>query len=299
MKTLELRTAVMPLNMTAETFDAWHCLYIEFKGKNQWQVTDIEKHRLHSVVHEWTDTTLPHLYTFKTRGEALSAARRHLYTGHVGGKLWTDGDADANHLLHDIYNHLTALSPGGNQPRPNELVDGHSKMLQEYIQKSCRLNRDKTVIAFRAYPEEFSGITILTVPTIDRYMKNINRDIAALRALGHPMDELDELWRMLRFHLEDEGYRYTTMTRHIRRCLPKEYMEESQVSTIAGLMSSEQAYLLLEAYEEGIPAEHIAGLSSEFNRENLDALRDLLDAVPDEYLRAAYRTDALSGNVRD
>lgn len=297
MNTLELRTAVMPNNMTAETFDPWHCVYLEFKGKNQWQVTDIEKRRLHSVVHEWTEAQLPHLYNFKTRGEALAAARRHLYTGHVGGKLWTDGEATAEHLLHDIHNHLTALSPGGNQPRPNEVVDGHRREMEQYIRERCEC--DKTIIPFRAYPEEFSGISILTIPTIDRYMKNINRDMAALRALNYPMGKLDELWDTLTIDLNAEGYRYTTMTRHIKRCLPSEYMEESKVSTIAGLMTAEQAYLLLEAYEEGIAADHIAGLSAEFNRENLDALRDLIDAVPDEYLRAAYKTDALSGQVRD
>lgn len=293
MNTLELRAAVLPDGMTAETFDPWHCVFIEFKGGKNWQVTDTEQRRLHNVTHEWTDTVLPHLYQFKTRGEALLAARRHLYTGHVGGKMWSDGDPTAAQLLLDIQRNLSALSVAGTQPRPSEVVNGHRQEMEAYLKKTSKSTD------MRAYPEEFSKAAILTVPAIDRLMKNIDRDMAALRKLDYSMGKLDEMWRMLTSALNAEGFQYTTMTRHIRRCLPQEYMEESEVSTVAGLMTPEQAYLLLAAYEEGVEAKHIAGLSSEFTRENLDDLKELIDSLPEEYLNAAYRPGVLSGNVRD
>lgn len=280
MSTIEMRAAVLPEGMTAETYDPWHCVTVEWRGKKNWVVTDTEKRRLHVKTNEWTEARLPELYTFTTRGSALLAARRYMYAAHVGGKMWSDGEATTEQLIHDIRKQLNALSVAGNSPRPHEVADGMRKEVEEYL-------ANLTGEGMYPYPEEFHG-AVLTNATVEQHWKNIYHDTTALRALGYPTTELQEHLVRASIEYETEGFKYTTQVRHMNTLLPREYLEQSQASDIAGLITRETQKLLLECYEEGVAAEYLA-LLPEVTEDSVRALREMYDNdVSDEYIRAAF-----------
>lgn len=280
MSTIELRAAVLPEGMTAETYDPWHCVTVEWRGKKNWVVTDVEKRLLHVRTNEWTETRLPELYTFTTRGSALLAARRFMYAAHVGGKMWSDGDATAEQLIHDIRKQLNALSAAGNSPRPHEVADGMRKKVEEYL-------ANLTGEGVLPYPEEFHG-AVLTNAAVEQHWKNIDRDLTALRMLHYPTAKLQEHLAQAAIAYDAEGFKYTTQVRHMDAVLPRDYLEQSKASDIAGLITRETQRLLLECYEEGVAAEYLA-LLPEVTEDSVRALRGMYDNdVSDEYIRAAF-----------
>lgn len=282
MNCLELRTAIMPVGMTADTFASWHVIYVEWHrsaGEGKWRVTDDERQRLHTITNEWTNATLPLLNSFKRREDAIKAARRYILTGHHGGSLWTDGKPKPEHLVSDILLHIAALD--AQVPRPNSGLRHSLTELREHFE-------EKWGTRSPAYPEEYAKSHTLTVATGRRLAKNIRQNLSALAGLGEEDRTAQKLCNRLDGSMMADAFVMPVSTLHGRDVLPREYIADSKVSSVTGLLTSAQTALLIECYEAGLEAEHLA-LLPVFTDESVGALRQMLaDDVSDEYIQAAF-----------
>lgn len=282
MNCLELRTAVMPVGMTAASFDPWHCVFVEWDGhpsKGRWRVTDEERRTLHTVTNEWTDTVMPELRTVTRREAAIKSARRYLLTGHHGGRVWTKDDPTPEHLVADILLHIEALN--AQAPRPNSGLRVALNNLSDHLAQKWGLRP-------AAYPTEYVESHTLTVQTGQRLAKNIAHDLEALAALGKRDAEAERLHEEVQRSVTADAFTTTVTSAHARAVLPLEYLSDSKISSIQGLITTKEASLLIDCYEEGIDAEVLAVLP-EITPNSVAALRQMLkDDVGLEYIRAAF-----------